>query len=273
MMHVRSSLFIVLLLVGCSFYSCAQVPLVYALENTGADCAAPPLPAPAELINYPNLPNPFEWSDGSGVLTDFADWECRRNEIKAEIEEYEIGPKPAPPQSVTASFSGTTLTVEVTDNGQTLTLTSEVVIPAGPGPFPVVIGMNNPTGSLPAELFEGVIQIPFNHDQVVTYTQSSQKFPDDPYYSLYPDLLYVGNYSAWSWGISRLIDGIEIVQNELNAELEHIAVTGCSYAGKMALFAGAFDERIALTIAQESGGWWRQCLAGMRNHRRGGKHR
>jgi hypothetical protein len=29
---------------------------------------------------------------------------------------------------------------------------------------------------------------------------------------------------------------------------------GCSYADKMALFAGAFDERIALTIAQESGG-------------------
>jgi hypothetical protein len=31
-------------------------------------------------------------------------------------------------------------------------------------------------------------------------------------------------------------------------------VTGCSFAGKMALYAGAFDERIALTIAQESGG-------------------
>ena len=35
---------------------------------------------------------------------------------------------------------------------------------------------------------------------------------------------------------------------------EHLVVTGCSFAGKMALFAGAFDERIALTIAQESGG-------------------
>jgi len=37
-------------------------------------------------------------------------------------------------------------------------------------------------------------------------------------------------------------------------DLNHIAVTGCSYAGKMALFSGAFDERIALTVAQESGG-------------------
>ena len=31
-------------------------------------------------------------------------------------------------------------------------------------------------------------------------------------------------------------------------------MTGCSYAGKMALFCGAFDERVALTIAQEPGG-------------------
>jgi hypothetical protein len=36
--------------------------------------------------------------------------------------------------------------------------------------------------------------------------------------------------------------------------VERLAVTGCSYAGKMALFGGAFDERIALTIPVESGG-------------------
>ena len=42
--------------------------------------------------------------------------------------------------------------------------------------------------------------------------------------------------------------------NPLPIDMSHLAVTGCSYAGKMALIAGAFDERIALTIAQESGG-------------------
>ena len=36
--------------------------------------------------------------------------------------------------------------------------------------------------------------------------------------------------------------------------MDRIAVSGCSYAGKMALFAGAFDERVALTIPLESGG-------------------
>jgi hypothetical protein len=51
-----------------------------------------------------------------------------------------------------------------------------------------------------------------------------------------------------------LIDGLELVKDDLPIDLEHIAITGCSFAGKMALFAGAFDERIALTIAQEPGG-------------------
>ena len=71
---------------------------------------------------------------------------------------------------------------------------------------------------------------------------------------MYPDLTYMEAYSVWSWGVSRLIDGLELVADDLPVDLSHLAITGCSFAGKMALFAGAFDERIALTIAQESGG-------------------
>ncbi|KKL03577.1 hypothetical protein LCGC14_2624760, partial [marine sediment metagenome] len=136
---------------------------------------------------------------------------------------------------------------------------SEVTIPEGDGPFPVVIGVNSATGSGPSQLFDNAIKIPFMHDQVVSYSQGSRN-PEDPYFRLYPefhpddDTYTMGNYSAWSWGVSRLIDGIELINDQINADVNHIAVTGCSYAGKMALFAGAFDERIALTIAQESGG-------------------
>jgi hypothetical protein len=64
----------------------------------------------------------------------------------------------------------------------------------------------------------------------------------------------IGNYSAWSWGVSRLIDGLEQVGEQMGIDTSKIAVHGCSYAGKMALFAGALDERVALTVAQESGG-------------------
>ena len=243
-----------LLFISLSIKSLAQLPYVYHAENTGAACQKPPLPEPANLTNYPMLPDPFAWADGSGRISGFDDWECRRNEIKAELEKYEIGIKPDKPASVTATFSNNTLTVVVTENGQTLTLSSQVTIPSGTGPFPVVIGMNSPTGSLPASLFPGVIRIPFMHNQVVTYSQTSTRNLNDPYYKLYPGLTAAGNYSAWSWGVSRLIDGLELVRSQINADLDHIAVTGCSYAGKMALFSGAFDERIALTIVQESGG-------------------
>ncbi|MDR2804100.1 MAG: carbohydrate binding domain-containing protein [Dysgonamonadaceae bacterium] len=231
-----------------------NIPFVYPVENTGSNCTQPPLPSVNDLPSTVRLPNPFAWSDGHGVVGSFEEWKCRRAEIKAEIEHYEIGVKPARPATLSASYSNGTLTVIVTENGQTVTLTSSVNMPAGTGPFPVIIGMNSATGSLPSSLFQDCIQIPFMHDQVATYNMSGNKDLNSPFYTMYPALSSAGDYCAWSWGVSRLIDGIEIVKEELKADLNRIGVTGCSYAGKMALFAGAFDERIALTIAQESGG-------------------
>ncbi len=57
---------------------------------------------------------------------------------------------------------------------------------------------------------------------------------------------------AWAWGISRLIDAIEKTP-EAKIDASRLGVTGCSRYGKGALIAGAFDERILLTIPQESG--------------------
>ncbi len=82
----------------------------------------------------------------------------------------------------------------------------------------------------------------------------TQKRGNEPINRLYPEQTEMGSYCAWSWGISRLIDGLEKVEKKSRIDLSHLAISGCSFAGKMALFAGAFDERIALTIAQEPGG-------------------
>ncbi len=75
-----------------------------------------------------------------------------------------------------------------------------------------------------------------------------------PFYKMYNNQTATGDYAAWSWWVSRLIDGLQIIAKSQNLDMGRIAVTGCSYAGKMALFSGALDERITLTIAQESGG-------------------
>ncbi len=232
-----------------------EIPLVYTVENTGAGFSAPVLPDTSQLQAIEPLTDPFAWSDGSGRSTDFADWSRRRAEIGAEIQHYEIGSKPDRPDKLTASFSpkDSVLTVIIIENKDTLTLTSKVVLPSGDGPFPAVIGVGRPSGSLPPDIFasRNIAQIAFNFTQVMAHQQERGS---EPINKLYPDLEYMGAYSAWSWGVSRLIDGLELVQDVLPIDLKHLGITGCSFAGKMTLYAAAFDERIALTIAQESGG-------------------
>jgi hypothetical protein len=214
-------------------------------EYCGASCNA----TSAALLSaqYKKLPNPFNMHDGTAITTK-AQWECRRAEIKADLEKYEIGPKQAAETAtVAATLSGTSLKVVVTTSSGSLTLTSAV---SGSGSC-VAIGMNGP-----ASIISGCTQIPFMHDNVIAYAGGTgSQSQSDPFYKVYPSLWgKIGNYSAWAWGISRLIDGIEQVKDQLKVDTTKIGVQGCSYAGKMALFGGAFDERVALTVAEESGG-------------------
>ena len=255
---MRIGIILLTLLSNICFFvdsSAQTLRLVYNIENTGTNYPIPYLPSFSELPTISSLPDPFEWADGRGRTLNFSDWEARRAEIGAQIQNYEIGVKPVRPDSITASYSGNVLTVHVTVNGKTLTLTSQVILPSGSGPFPAVIGMDFQYGSIPDTIFSSrnIASITFNSSQVSTYGNPQVS---NPYYQLYPSLnpSNTGQYSAWAWGVSRIIDGLELVQDVLPVDLHRIAVTGCSYAGKMALFAGAFDERVALTIAQESGG-------------------
>ena len=216
-----------------------------ALENYGASCD---VTYGALKTNAP-LPDPFAMNDASRISTK-DEWACRRNEIKKDLEQYEIGPKPDPSTATVAatlSGSGNALSVKITTKDGSITLTSNV---SGSGSC-VAIGMNGNALNI-----SGCRQIPFNHDQVVTYANGSGSHnTNDPFYTVYPDLKgKIGKYAAWSWGISRLIDGIEQVKEQLGVDMSKIGLQGCSYAGKMALFGGALDERVALTIAQESGG-------------------
>ncbi len=102
-----------------------DVPLVFAVEHTGEAFATPALPEFAQLPIVRPLPDPFEWSNGSGRSTDFNDWSRRRSEIKAEIENYGIGKKPPRPTDIQATFADGRLTVTLMENGETLTLTRE----------------------------------------------------------------------------------------------------------------------------------------------------
>ena len=207
------------------------------------------------------LPDPLLMNDGKTKVESLNDWSKRRLEISEMIQELGIGQKPeVGPEAVKARMDGDTLIVDVTVNGETLTLKSCLHYPTtGEPPYALMIGTSMLT--LPKALFENrpIAVMNYHEAQVNDYTQGRwrphHERGEHNFDRLYPELKDNGAYSEWAWGLSRLIDGLEQLGAEKTMiDVKRIGVSGCSYAGKMALFCGAFDERVALTIAQEPGG-------------------
>lgn len=205
------------------------------------------------------LPDPLAFNDGQRRATTQAQWSERRAEIAEQIQQLEIGTIPSVDRKdIKAWMDGDTIFVNVKRDGREITLSSLIRYPKDmKGPFALMIGTSH--NSLPRQIFEGrpIALLDYNERQVNGYSQ----FKGDTirtnygFVTLYPELIDNGAYSEWIWGLSRIIDGLEIVGTERShIDTKRIGVTGCSYAGKMALFCGAFDERVALTIAQEPGG-------------------
>ena len=250
----RMMITLLVVMLGATAWS-QTIPLVYNTENTGKEYAAPKMPEPNQLPIIRELPNPLE-----GVSS-FADWTKRRSDIAHMIQHYGIGQKPTvEPHQVKARMEGdTALVIDVTVNGKVLTLRSTIRYPkVGRPPYALMIGTS--MISLPKKLFENrpIAIMTFHENQVNDYSQWRKNHHDrgeHPFDTLYPHLKDNGAYSEWAWGLSRLIDGLQQLGPEVTKiDTKHIGVTGCSYAGKMALYCGAFDERVALTIAQEPGG-------------------
>jgi hypothetical protein len=233
----------------------AAMPLVYDKENSGADCAKPPLPEFSVLPSIPYLPDPFLKTDGSRITTR-DEWRCRRAEFKAMLEHYDVGTKPGKPGTFKASLQGNTINFTVGEGTNTFEMTATINRPEGApdAPIPAIIGINSPTASLPRDQFSkrGIATITYRASQVAPASFGGINYASGNFMKLYPDST-AGFMIRWAWGISRLIDALEVLP-EAKIDVKRLAVSGCSFQGKIALYAGAFDERIALTIPQESGG-------------------
>ena len=227
------------------------------VEDHRDECPIGPMPSVDALPEQAALPDPFTMMDGTPVTT-LAQWRCRREEIAAMLEHYELGDKPRHPDSVTGSLSGNTFTIQVNDAGQEMRFTVQLRKPAGPGPFPVVIGyirvnLGGALGDLPVATIDYTTGDLFNKDAPNQMAKDGSAYRGQGlFYDLYGSDHSAGALMAWAWGTSRIIDAL-IATPEAGIDPRRIAVTGCSRYGKGALVAGAFDQRIALTIPEEAG--------------------
>jgi hypothetical protein len=224
-----------------------------SIEDSGVDCARPQLPPAAQLQPSASHPDPFLMTDGTRITTK-AEWACRRAEIKAQVEEYESGPKPAVDKAdVTGQFANNQLTVGVSNGDRNVSFSITINRPDGAPaePIPLLIGVGG--SSLDNSVFtqNGVALANLNNNGMGAQAGGGSR-GTGTFFELYGNDHPASSMIAWAWGVSRIIDALEQTP-EANIDPSRIAVTGCSRNGKGALTVGAFDERIALTIPQESG--------------------
>lgn len=238
-------------LISCKATDSLSKTSVSAKKSPAAACALPALVDFEQLPVIRELPNPFLAVNGK-VIKSKKDWACRRAEIGAQVEAYQLGSKPAVPERVTAEMQGENLLVSVTDKGKTTSFTAKITYPkTGKAPYPAIIGMGGSWLNNDELAKQGIAVIQFPNNDIAEQLNGSSR-GKGKFYELYGRDHSASAMMAWAWGVSRLIDALEATSvSQINAS--RLGITGCSRNGKGALVAGAFDERIKLTIPQESG--------------------
>lgn len=214
------------------------------------------------------LPDPFRCGDGTRVRTR-AQWQRRRREIRDLIVDLEYGGLPPTPAETRGEELHTSTVKQlggarfvscrvVTGPDRPFSFLLYLLIPPGDGPFPVVLTgdacWRYVTDKVAAEVLRrGYILAQFNRVEIVPDVYNSDRAAG--LYRIYPEGTY-GALAAWAWGYHRCVD---VLVGMHSVDASRIAVIGHSRGGKTALLAGATDERIALTNANNSGAGGAGC--------------
>lgn len=243
------------ILIVCILSCTLPVPTTNADQNLAESIS--------ELPVQTRLPELMRLSDGS-IVQNLEQWQQRREEIKALLLRYQYGSMPPRPDKVTAvdvqrsehpsgkgTIESTTLVIESSRQPQPLRMRILVFVPHSArraGRLPVIIreeGTLNGNAFVPTLLDHDYIFIEYaRHDldpdkkDVVGVAQ--QAYPEYDWATL----------SVWAWGGMRVVDYLE---SRDDVDMKRIGITGHSRGGKMALLAGALDERISLVAPVQSG--------------------
>jgi len=208
-------------------------------------------PSYQSLAANPKLPDPFASPNGVRITTS-AEWPCRRAEIKAQAQTYELGPNPGAPESVQGTLDGNAIKVAIANGGLSTSFSATITYPTtGTAPYPAMIGIGGISIGAKTLNDMGVATIIFPNDVLAKQMDGSSR-GKGAFYDVNPGSTKTGAMMAWAWGVSRLIDALEQLP-DAQIDPTRLGVTGCSRNGKGALIVGAFEDRIVLTIPQESG--------------------
>ncbi|WP_232207598.1 topoisomerase [Pseudoxanthomonas sp. J35] len=185
--------------------------------------------------------------------TDPAQWRCLRQQTLRALQAQVYGTKGPAPAAVTGTVGTDRIEVEVRHAGRSERFSARLHLPEGAGPFPAMLVMAGVAGVSPELLAaEGVAWIEFPGTVLGAETGEGRR-KEGAFYRLYGEQVAgTGTLMAWAWGVSRIIDVIAASDGRL-LRADAVGVSGCSRHGKGALAAGAFDQRVALTVPIESG--------------------
>ncbi len=198
----------------------------------------------AAMPSRPFLVDPLE-----GVRT-LDQWHHKRQQIRAQFEQWVFGKMPPQPDNLRGVITGTETDGNLTVRDVRLdfgpyhsgSLRVQLIIPPGKGPFPVFL-TNHPRTYpwvAPAVRRGYIGCIYYATDPIYGPTDDSDKFID-----VYPDYDF-SCLARWAWAGMRAVDYLVTLP-----EVDHlrIGIAGHSRNGKQALLAAAFDERIGAVIA------------------------
>ena len=248
-----------------------EVPPV---PRTLASDAPVDFPAARDLPAIAGLPDPLRRADGS-TINDPKQWPAQRERLKAILEYYALGHAPPPPgnvsgkvvrtQSVLAGKGTYQLFELVFGPGERLHMQAALFLPGdGKGVYPTIIqpGFSHAPGTAAGSAAPNSLEAAATAAAPILergyalltydYQQAGLDRADNRtsgFFPAYPDADW-STETAWAWGLSRVVDYLE---TQAYVDKARIVAVGHSRLGKMVLVAGAYDERIALSVPAGSG--------------------
>jgi hypothetical protein len=190
------------------------------------------------------------------------EWRRRRAEIQEALLPEEYGLLPPAPAGVRAEelishgverLGGATHSqyrLHVSDTPP-FWFHLDLLTPPGPGPYPVVIDGD----ACWAPVADGIAAEVLGRGYALAQWSRTEIVPDlrGPrdvgLYRVFPGTEF-GALAAWAWGYHRCVDFLSALDR---IDPTKIVVVGHSRGGKTSLLAGATDERVAVTSANDSG--------------------